>query len=140
MLEALLTGFHTLGMMKYRLAAVTAITLMSAPLSSQTAPAKPPVAAAAPRIPTRISAQTLTVLCGQDRSACLTYVLGTADAFSAALVASGRPQSFCFPAGTTNDQIAQSAVAYLRAHPEEAKTNAALVVLAGLKARFPCGY
>jgi hypothetical protein len=82
----------------------------------------------------------LTNLCAQDRFACLTYVLGAADAFASALVAAGRPQVFCVPRGTNNDSIAQTLVAYLRAHPEEGKTNAALVLLAGLKASFPCGY
>jgi hypothetical protein len=104
---------------------------------------RPPVQAqrpAAPAIPTRVTAQTLTAICGQDRNACLTYVLGAADAFSSALVASGRPQVFCFPRGTTNDQIAQSVVRYLRAHPEESGNNAALVILAGLTTGFPCGY
>jgi hypothetical protein len=104
---------------------------------------RPPAQAqrpAAPVIPTRVTARTLTGLCGQDRSACLTYVLGAVDAFASALVASGRPQVFCVPKGTTNDQIAQSAVAYLRAHPEEGGLNAGLVVLGGMKTSYPCGY
>jgi Rap1a immunity proteins len=95
---------------------------------------------AAPAIPTRVTARTLTNLCGQDRSGCLTYVLGATDAFSSALAAAGRPQVFCFPRGTTNDQIAQSVVRYLRAHPEEGGSNAGIVILAGLTAGFPCGY
>lgn len=94
----------------------------------------------APQVPTRVSARTLTTLCGEDRNSCLTYVLGAADAFASALVASGRPQVFCFPKGTTNDQIAQSVVGYLRAHPEEAGNNAGLVILAGLTTSYPCGY
>jgi len=97
-------------------------------------------APAQPQIPIRVSARTLTDLCGQDRGACLTYVLGSADSFAGALVAAGRPQIYCFPRGTTNDQIAQAAVRYLRAHPEEGNGNAAIVVVAGLKASFPCGY
>ncbi len=104
---------------------------------------RPPAQArrpAVPAVPTRVTARTLTALCGQDRSGCLTYVIGATDAFASALVASGRPQVFCFPKGTTNDQIAQSVVRYLRAHPEEGGTNAALVILAGLTAGFPCGY
>lgn len=104
---------------------------------------RPPAQAqrpAAPAVPTRITARTLTALCGQDRSACLTYVLGATDAFASALVAAGRPPVFCIPRGTTNDQIAQTVVGYLRAHPEEANSNAALVVLAGLQASYRCGY
>ena len=103
------------------------------------APARPP-AAAPPQVPTRVSARTLTTLCGQDRGACLTYILGSADAYAGALTASGRPQVVCFPRGTTNDQIALAAVRYLRAHPEEGNNNASLVVFAGLQAAFPCGY
>ena len=67
-------------------------------------------------------------------------MLGSVDSFAGALVAAGRPQVYCFPAGTTNDQIAQAAVRYLRAHPEEAGNNAALVVVAGVTAAYPCGY
>ena len=116
------------------------------PAQAQRPPAqaqRPPAQAqrpAAPAVPTRVTARTLTALCGQDRNACLTYVLGSADAYASALAAAGRPQVFCVPKGTTNDQIAQATVRYLRAHPEEANSNAALVVLAGLKAAYPCGY
>ncbi len=99
-----------------------------------------PAAPAVPQVPTRLSARTLTALCGQDRNGCLAYILGSTDAFAGALVASGRPQIFCVPRGTTNDQIAQAVVRYLRAHPEEAGGNAAVVVLAGLRTSFPCGY
>lgn len=99
---------------------------------------RPPVQA--PRVPTRVTATTLAALCGQDRNGCLTYVLGAADAFASALVAAGRPQVFCFPRGTTNDQIAQTAVRHLRANPQEGGNNAGLVILAGLTAAYPCGY
>ncbi|MEA3009801.1 MAG: Rap1a immunity protein [Sphingomonadales bacterium] len=95
---------------------------------------------AVPAIPTRVSAGTLTGLCGQDRSACLTYVLGAVDAYASALVAAGRPQAFCVPRGVTNDQIAQSAVAYLRAHPQDGGLNASVVILAGMRTTYPCGY
>ncbi|HYI39823.1 MAG TPA: Rap1a/Tai family immunity protein [Allosphingosinicella sp.] len=104
---------------------------------------RPPAQAqrpAAPAIPTRVTARTLTSLCGQDRNGCLTYVLGAADAFASALAAAGRPQVFCFPRGTTNDQIAQSVVRYLRANPQEGGNNAGIVTLAGLTASYPCGY
>ncbi|MEA3054458.1 MAG: Rap1a immunity protein [Sphingomonadales bacterium] len=123
--------------------AAGAVMLMAAqaqPPASRPAPRLPAPAAAAPQVPTRVSASTLTAVCGQDRNACLTYVLGSVDAFASALVAAGRPQVFCVPKGTTNDQIALATVRYLRAHPEEGNSNAALVVLSGLKASFPCGY
>lgn len=111
------------------------------PVQAQRPPAQAQrPAAQAPRVPTRVTARTLTALCGQDRNGCLTYVLGAADAFSSALVAAGRPQVFCFPRGTTNDQIAQTAVRYLRANPQEGGNNAGLVILAGLTAAYPCGY
>ena len=128
-----------------------AITAMAAMLLAGTAQAQPgprpvqrPPAQAqrptAPAVPTRVTARTLTTLCGQDRNACLTYVLGAVDAYASALVAAGRPQVFCVPRGTTNDQIAQAMVAHLRANPQEGGTNAGLVILAGMTARFPCGY
>ncbi|MFL6844673.1 MAG: Rap1a/Tai family immunity protein [Allosphingosinicella sp.] len=135
-----------------RIAAVaaTATMLMAAQAPRpQTQPARPPAQApapvpaqrpAAPKVPTRLLAGTLGNVCSQDRSACLTYILGATDAFASALVAAGRPQAFCIPPGTTNDQVAQSVVRFLRAHPEETNTNAALIVLAGLKASYPCGY
>lgn len=110
------------------------------PQAPRPAPSTPAPARPAPQIPTRLNAQTLTGLCGQDRGSCLTYVLGVTDAYASALVASARPQIFCVPRGTSNDQIAQAVVRYLRAHPEEGATNASLVVLSGLKAAYPCGY
>lgn len=110
------------------------------PAQAQQRPQTQRPAAQAPRVPTRVTARTLTALCGQDRNACLTYILGAADAFSSALVAAGRPQVFCFPRGTTNDQIAQRVVAHLRARPQEGGNNAALVILAGLTTSYPCGY
>jgi hypothetical protein len=104
----------------------------------QAQPARP--RPTAPAVPTRVSAKMLSTLCAQDRSACLTYVLGVTDAFAAALTASNRPQAFCIPAGTTNDQIAQATVQYLRAHPEEGGSNGALVIFSGLVATYRCGY
>ena len=117
----------------------TAQAQQPAQRQAQRPPAQPQ-RPAPPAVPTRINARTLTTLCDQDRGACLTYVLGAADAFASALVAAGRPQVFCFPRGTTNDQIAQSVVRHLRARPEEGGSNAALVILAGLQASYPCGY
>ena len=112
----------------------------STPPQAQRPPAAQPARPAAPQVPMRVSARTLTTLCGQDRGACLTYVLGTVDSYAGALAASGRPQVICIPRGTTNDQIALAAVRYLRAHPEEGNSNASVVVFAGVAAAFPCGY
>jgi hypothetical protein len=128
------------------IATAVAAMLLSGAAQAQPAPSqgqRPPAQAqrpAPPAVPTRVTARTLATICGEDRNACLTYVLGSADAFSSALVAAGRPQVFCFPRGTTNDQIAQRVVAYLRSRPQESGNNAALVILAGLTASFPCGY
>jgi len=109
------------------------------PVQQQPPAARPPQAPPqGPHIPTRIAARTLVGLCAQDNGACLTYVLGAADAFSSALVAAGRPPVFCFPAGTTNQQVAQSAVQYLRARPQEGGNNAALSLLAAFTAIYPC--
>ena len=91
-------------------------------------------------IPTRVTAKALTAVCGEDRSACLTYVLGVVDTFTTTLTLAQRPQAYCIPRGTSNDQVAATAVKHLRAHPQEANTNAAIVVIAGLKEAYPCGY
>jgi hypothetical protein len=101
------------------------------------APAQP---APAPTIPTRVTAKVLSDLCAQDRAACLGYVIGSTDSWASALVAAGRPQVVCIPAGTTNDQITQATVRYLRARPQEGNLNAAVVIFAALKSAFPCGY
>ena len=94
----------------------------------------------APTIPTRVTAKMLSDLCAQERGACLGYVIGSTDAWASALTAAGRPQVICIPVGANNDQITQAAVRYLRAHPEEAGSNASVVIFAALKGAFPCGY
>jgi hypothetical protein len=112
-----------------------------APVRPAPQPAQPvqrPPAPQGPHIPTRVNVRTLLGLCGSDDGACLTYVLGAADAYSSALVAAGRPQVFCFPAGTANQQIAQSAVQYLRARPQEGNNSAALGLLSAFTAIYPC--
>jgi hypothetical protein len=118
---------------------IAAALLTGTQVSAQT-PQSTQAPVPAPQVPTRVAAGTLTNLCGQERSSCLTYVLGAADAFAAALAAAKRPQIFCIPKGTTNDQMAQAAVRYMRANPNEANSNGALVVVAGLAAAYPCGY
>jgi Rap1a immunity proteins len=126
---------------------VAASFLMAAappPAPARTAPQqaqpvqRPQPAPQGPHIPTRVNVRTLISLCGTDNGACLTYVLGAADAYASALVAAGRPQVFCFPAGTANQQIAQSAVQYLRARPQEGNNSAALGLLAAFSAIYPC--
>ena len=91
-----------------------------------------------PRVPTRVSAGTLSTLCEQDRVVCLGYILGAVDAIASSLVAAGRPQVFCIPAGVTNEQVSTAMQGYLRSHPEEGSSNAALVLLAGMMSAFPC--
>ena len=90
------------------------------------------------RIPTRASVRILLGICASDNGTCLGYVLGAADAWASAATALGRPQLFCFPAGTTNQQIAQTAVQYLRARPQESDSNAASVLLGAFTAIYPC--
>ena len=121
------------------------IAIFAAPLMLLTAaaqqPAPPPVRPpAAPTIPTRVTAKMLSDLCAQDRGACLGYIVGSTDSWASAMAAAGRPQVICIPATANNEQITQSTVRYIRAHPEEAGVNAAVVIFAALKATFPCGY
>jgi hypothetical protein len=123
-------------------AAAAAFVLAAAPPVVPSRPAQgvqpAPRAPQAVQIPTRVTAKTLISLCASDNGTCLAYVIGTADAYSTALVASGRPQVFCFPAGTTNQQISQSAVQYLRARPQEGENNAALLLMSAFTAIYPC--
>jgi hypothetical protein len=107
------------------------------PVQAQRQPAPP---AAAPTIPTRVTARMLSDLCAQDRGACLGYVIGSTDSWASALAAAGRPQVICIPPGANNDQITQLTVRYLRANPQEGGLNASVVIFAALKASFPCGY
>ena len=122
------------------------ITILAGPaLLLLTAAAQPPAPAparpaAAPTIPTRVTAKMLSDLCAQDRGACLGYVIASTDSWASALAAAGRPQVVCIPAGVNNDQITQATVRYLRAHPQEGGLNAAVVIFAALKSNFPCGY
>jgi hypothetical protein len=129
--------------MKLVFAAAAAVLLMGATQprgQSRPAPQAAPVQGGQQtlRIPTRASVRILLGICTTDNGACLTYVLGAADAWSSAAAATGRPQLFCFPAGTPNQQIAQSAVQYLRARPQEAESNAAAVLLGAFIAIYPC--
>jgi hypothetical protein len=101
---------------------------------------QPAPAAAAPTIPTRVSAKMLSDLCARDRGLCLGYVTGSIDSWASALAAAGRPQVYCIPAGTNNDQVTQATLSYLRANSQEGSLNAAVVIFAALKTNFPCGY
>lgn len=121
--------------------------LLAAPLllltaaAQRPAPPRPaPAQAPAPTIPTRVTAKLLSELCAQDRGACLGYVVGSTDSWISAMIVAGRPPVICIPANVNNDQITQATVRYVRAHPEEAGSNASIVVFAALKSTFPCGY
>jgi hypothetical protein len=89
-------------------------------------------------VPTRLTAKGLGLICNQNEGACLTYVLGAIDAFVATSIVNYGRTDLCFPAQVTNMQIAGVAIAYVRAHPEAQDRNAAIVVLSGVRASFPC--
>ena len=89
-------------------------------------------------VPTRLTAKGLAAVCNQNEGACLTYVLGAIDAFVATSIINYGRTDLCFPAQVTNLQIAGVAIAYVRAHPEAQDRNAAIVVLQGVRASFPC--
>jgi hypothetical protein len=77
-------------------------------------------------------------VCNENGAACLTYVLGVVDSYVATTVASfGKPR-LCFPPQVNNQQIANVAIAYVRAHPEQQNLNAAMPVILGVQAAFPC--
>jgi len=94
--------------------------------------------ASAQQVPARVNAGALLSVCNENQAACLTYVLGAIDGVVTAAVLAGRPNPICIPAGTTNRQLADAAVRYLRAHPEEAATNGAAVVAVAVRAAYPC--
>ena len=135
--------------MKIMLAAIASVLLTAAaqpraPARPAPQPAPQPAPApvqARPQPPQpvmRASVRVLLGLCNSDNGACITYVVGAADAWTSAAASLGRPPLFCFPAGTSNLQIAQSAVQYLRARPQEADANAAAVLLGAFTAIYPC--
>lgn len=101
-------------------------------------PISPMPAPAPTTVPTRLTAKSLATICNQNEGACLTYVLGAIDAFVATSVVNYGRTDICFPAQVTNMQIANVAIAYVRAHPEVQDRNAALVVLQGVRVSFPC--
>jgi hypothetical protein len=94
---------------------------------------KPPV-----EIPTRVTGAVFSAACERNKDVCVAYVLGTADAFSTTSAALGQRPVFCPAPAVTNEQMAQSAVNFVRAHPELAKANAADAVLAALIGAYPC--
>jgi hypothetical protein len=131
--------FKGVRVMKILLAAASSVLLVAAAQPRPPARSAPVQAAPQPpRLPVRASVRVLLGICGSDNNACITYVVGAADAWTAAAASLGRPQLFCFPAGTSNLQIAQSAVQYLRARPQEADTNAAAVLLGAFTTIYPC--
>ena len=123
--------------MRIALFAVPVLLLTTAAQQPKLPPAAP---VAAPTIPTRVTAKMLSDLCAQERGACLGYVVGSTDSWAGALAAAGRPQVVCIPASVNNDQVTQAIVRYIRAHPEDGGLNASVVIFAGLRASFPCGY
>jgi hypothetical protein len=94
--------------------------------------------AAAQSVPARATAGVITRVCNENQAACLTYVVGSLDAFVAAMAAFRRPATICIPPAVTNNQLMQVSVAYLRAHPEAASANGAEIVIAAIHRAYPC--
>jgi hypothetical protein len=111
-----------------------------APAQRQAAPAQPQAtpAPAGVSIPVRLTAKTLTSICNENQGACLTYVLGAVDASVAASVVNFGRTYICIPPEVTNQQVANVAIAFLRAHPEAQDSSAASVVIQGVTASYPC--
>jgi hypothetical protein len=129
--------------MKILSAAAASVLLMAAAQPRTPAAPAPQSAPVQPRPQPiqqgmRASVRVLLGLCNSDNGACITYVAGAADAWTSAAASLGRPPLFCFPAGSSNLQIAQSAVQYLRARPQQADANAAAVLLGAFSTIYPC--
>src|SRR4051812_27324514 len=89
-------------------------------------------------MPTRVTGKALAALCDADRNACIGYVVGAVDAFVATQIMHRGPVTFCPPAGVTNQQLAEVALAAIRSRPDLGDNNAATVVIVALVAAYPC--
>src|SRR4051794_22339704 len=89
-------------------------------------------------MPTRVTGKALAALCDADRNACIGYVVGAVDAFVATQIMHRGPVTFCPPAGVTNQQLAEGALAAIRSRPDLGDNNAARVVIVALVAAYPC--
>jgi hypothetical protein len=89
-------------------------------------------------LPTRVTGRALAALCDADRNACIGYVVGAVDAFVATQAMHGGPVTFCLPAGVTNQQLAEPALAAIRSRPDLLDSNAATIVIVALVAAYPC--
>jgi hypothetical protein len=139
--------FQGVRVMKILMAAAASVLLTAAaqprgPAPQPRAPAPQPAPVQARPQPAqpvmRASVRVLLGLCASDNGACISYVAGAADAWTSAAASLGRPPLFCFPAGTSNLQITQSAIQYLRARPQEGDANAAAVLLGAFTTIYPC--
>jgi hypothetical protein len=86
----------------------------------------------------RATAGAITRVCNENQAACLTYVVGALDAFSATMAVTGRPATICIPPAINNNQLMQVALAFLRAHPEAANVNGAEIVIGAIHRAYPC--
>jgi hypothetical protein len=108
-----------------------------APHQAATAPPQAPAPTGTP-MQVRATARALTAICNENEVACLAYVTGAVDAYVGTSVVNFGRAYVCIPPQVTNRQIANVAVAFLRAHPEMQDMNAALVVVQGISVSFPC--
>ncbi|MEA3001696.1 MAG: Rap1a immunity protein [Sphingomonadales bacterium] len=119
-------------------AAAAAPARAPAAVPPQAQPAPAPPAAPAVQYPMRVSVRQLNAVCNENGAACLTYVLGVVDSYVTTSIANfGRPK-LCIPVQVNNQQIVNTAVAYLRAHPGAQDVNAAIPVILGVQAAYPC--
>jgi hypothetical protein len=77
----------------------------------------------------------------EDQSDCIAYMGGVADSFD--LIdrlsrSGGLPSLFCFNAGVAALELRDVTLAYAKDHPTEAGMPAADLVLAAVKAKYPC--
>ena len=124
--------------------------LLPSPAMAQARRAPAPVPAQAQRqaqpqpqptgtpMPVRATARSLLAICNENQGACLTYVMGAVDSYVGTSIVNFGRAYVCIPPQVTNQQIANVAVMFLRAHPEMQDTNAALVVVQGISASYPC--
>ena len=74
---------------------------------------------------------------GEPGAYCMGYVIGVVDTF-AFVEASSPTKKFCLPKNTSEEQVKDVVVQYLKDHPENRRYAAPSLIYTVLKEKFPC--
>ena len=108
---------------------LVATTLVAAPVSGQTDPARE----------FRTGNELLTLCTGGTATIgyCFGFVMGVLDTIRA-YETWNKWREVCAPAGTTQGEYRNAVVTYLRDNPNDLDSQAASLVVLALRKRFPC--